>query len=396
MTAVHEVAAHPQAVSEPVARPAAAERERLQSVDILRGVVMVVMALDHVRDFVSVTGFNPTDLSRVTPALFLTRWVTHFCAPTFVFLAGCGAYLGRAAGKTRPELSRFLVSRGLWLVLLELTVIRVAWSFELTDNWVGVIWAIGWSMVALAALIWLPTWAVGAFGLAMIAGHNAFDGVHGGALWTVLHDQAPAHLLFWDIFIAYPLVPWVGVMAAGYALGPVLRSEPERRRRTLVALGVACIALFVGLRALNVYGDPSPWSHQRTALYTALSFINVTKYPPSLLFLLVTLGPALLALAALDRVRVPGANPFLVFGRVPFFYYLAHLYLIHLVAVAILLPTQGLAAFTVSPDVHPGESGLSLPWVYVVWIAVVVALYWPCRWYAGVKARTRNPLLSYL
>jgi uncharacterized membrane protein len=396
MTAVHQVAARPQPASEPAARPAAAERVRLQSVDLLRGVVMVVMALDHVRDFVSVTGFNPTDLSRVTPALFLTRWVTHFCAPAFVFLAGCGAYLGRAGGKSRPELSRFLVSRGLWLVLLELTVIRFAWSFDFGDNWVGVIWAIGWSLVALAALIWLPTWLVGAFGLVMIGAHNTFDGVHGGALWTALHDQRPAHLLFGDTFVAYPLIPWIGVMAAGYALGPVLRSEPGRRRRALVALGLSCIALFVVLRALNLYGDPSPWSNQRDALYTVLSFLNVTKYPPSLLFLLVMLGPALLALAALDQVRVGVANPFLVFGRVPFFYYLVHLFLIHLVAVAILLPAQGLTAFTVSPDVHPCESGLSLPWVYAIWIAVVVALYWPCRWYAGVKARTRNPLLSYL
>jgi len=393
---MHRVATVPGVTIEPAARPAGAERPRLQSVDLLRGVVMVVMALDHVRDFVSVTGFNPTDLSRVTPALFLTRWVTHFCAPTFVFLAGCGAYLGWAGGKTRPELSRFLVSRGLWLVFLELTVVRFCWAFDLADNWVGVIWAIGWSMVALAALIWLPTWVVGVFGVAMIFGHNAFDGVHGGALWTVLHDQAPARIFGWELFVAYPLVPWIGVMAAGYALGPVLRSEPERRRRMLVALGLACIALFVVLRALNVYGDPSPWSHQRTALYTVLSFINVTKYPPSLLFLLVTLGPALLALAALDGVRVPAANPFLVFGRVPFFYYLVHLFLIHLVAVAILLPAHGLTAFTVSPDVHPGNTGLSLPWVYKVWSAVVVALYWPCRWYAGVKARTRNPLLSYL
>ncbi|HXX31786.1 MAG TPA: heparan-alpha-glucosaminide N-acetyltransferase domain-containing protein [Myxococcaceae bacterium] len=393
---MHQVATVAEVSAEGAARPGALERPRLQSVDLLRGAVMVVMALDHVRDFVSVTGFNPTDLSRVTPALFLTRWVTHFCAPTFVFLAGCGAYLGRTGGKSRPELSRFLVSRGLWLVFLELTVVRFTWSFDFSDNWVGVIWVIGWSMVALAALIWLPTWVVGAFGVMMIAGHDAFDGVHGGALWTVLHDQRPAHLLLWDIFVAYPLIPWVGVMAAGYALGPVLRMAPERRRRALVALGLASIALFVGLRALNVYGDPSPWAHQRNGFYTLLSFINVSKYPPSLLFLLVTLGPALLALAALDRVRAGAANPLLVFGRVPFFYYLAHLFLIHLVAVAILLPEHGLKAFTVSPDVHPPGSGLSLPWVYAVWVAVVAALYWPCRWYAGVKARTKNPLLSYL
>lgn len=393
---MHQVATVPEVTGEAAARPATGEPARLQSVDVLRGVVMVVMALDHVRDFVSVTGFNPTDLSRVTPALFLTRWVTHFCAPAFVFLAGCGAYLGRAGGKTRPELSRFLISRGLWLVLLELTVIRFLWSFDLSDNWVGVIWAIGWSMVALAALIWLPTWAVGAFGVAMIAGHNALDGVHGGALWTVLHDQAPTRILGFETFVAYPLVPWIGVMAAGYALGPVLRLRPERRRRTLTVLGLSVLALFVLVRAFDVYGDPAHWAHQRSALYTVLSFINVTKYPPSLDFLLVTLGPALLALAALDVVRVDSTNPALVFGRVPFFYYLVHLLLIHLVAVAIVLPGHGLEAFRVSPDVHPVGTGLSLPWVYVVWIAVVVALYWPCRWYAGVKARTRNPLLSYL
>ena len=278
---------------------------RIVSIDVLRGLVMAVMALDHTRDFFGTSGFNPRDV--MEPTLFLTRWVTHFCAPTFIFLAGLSAFLyGR--GRSTEELSRFLLIRGLWLILIDLTLIKFGWRFEvdLYRLSAGVIFVIGASMVALAALIWLPRWAIAGVSLIMIAGHNLFDGVRaeelGGASWAwhLLHEPGLVPLGHGvNLYVLYPLIPWIGVMAAGYLLGPVMQLEERTRQRVLFGLGAAVTLGFIVLRATNLYGDPAPWTPQQTLLPTVLSFLNCEKYPPSLLYLMMTLGPALMLLASL-------------------------------------------------------------------------------------------------
>jgi uncharacterized membrane protein len=383
-------------------------RARLDSVDLLRGLVMVVMALDHVRGFLhSATPlFDPTDLARTTPALFSTRWVTHFCAPVFVFLAGTGAFLSGARGKTRGELSRFLLTRGLWLVLLELTVIRLALTFDPTYRLtpLQVIWAIGWSMVVLSALVRLPAWAVTTFGVAMIALHNLLDPLRSasfgplGWLWAILHTGEPLEPFAGRQFIPlYPLIPWIGVMAVGYGFGRVFLLERERRRRLLLRLGVGLTLAFVVLRALNFYGDPRPWSVQGSGLFTLFSFVNTQKYPPSLLFLLMTLGPALVALRLFDREAGPVSRLLVTFGRAPLFYYVLHLYLIQILTIVFAVVRYG-------PRVGEAFAGGRLPpdygyglWVvYAVWAGVVAALYLPTRWFADLKRRRREAWLSYL
>lgn len=392
-------------------------RPRLNSVDAVRGIVMVIMALDHVRDFFHVYAktFDPLDPSKTWTTLFFTRWITHFCAPTFVFLAGTGAFLSTRRGKTKKELSMFLLTRGLWLILLELTLVRFGWFFNFDYHFifVQVIWAIGWGMIVLAGLVFLPVRVIAAFGLAMIFLHNALDGLRSqdfGALrwlWVVLHET---NVLFPRegslLLIAYPLVPWVGVMAAGYAFGEILTLERERRRRTLLGIGLTAVVLFVSLRALNVYGDPLRWAVQeRGAWYTFLSFLNTQKYPPSLLFLLMTLGPSIIALALFDRGREPGAllRPFVTFGRVPLFYYLLHVPLMHLVAVVFAYSKYGRAEWLFlnwpppgRPQLEPQGYGYDLWVVYAVWLGVVAALYPLCRWFAAVKSRRRDAWLSYL
>jgi uncharacterized membrane protein len=315
-------------------------RVRLDSIDLLRGLVMVLMALDHTRDFFSASGLNPRDVNE--PALFLTRWVTHFCAPVFVFLAGTSAFLYSARGRTTCEVSRFLFTRGLWLVLLELTIVLFAWTFSIFPDFVvlQVIWAIGISMMLLSGLIYLPHWVIGAFGIGMILGHNLLDGIQAeqlgqfGWLWNVLHQPARLHPAS-DIavFALYPLIPWIGVMAAGFALGSVMLLEPAHRRRWLIRVGVAVTLGFVLLRATNVYGDPAPWAPHDTLSATVLSFLNTEKYPPSALYLAMTLGPALVALAGFESARGKLARVFITFGRVPLFYYVTHLLLLHTLAV---------------------------------------------------------------
>lgn len=383
-------------------------RPRLDSVDLLRGLVIVIMALDHARDFFTEVRFDATDLAQTTAPLFFTRWITHFCAPVFVFLAGTSAWLYQARGKTRGDVSRFLLTRGLWLVVLELTVVRWAWMFNFNYTtellFVQVIWVIGVSMIALAGLIHLPLAAVAAIGGVMIAGHNLFDGVTPeslgtwGPLWTFLHVQAPIPLESGQtFFVIYPLIPWIGVMAVGYAFGPLLHRPEAARHRALLLLGGALTVGFVLLRVLNVYGDPAPWSGQDSAGRTVLSFLNTTKYPPSLLFLLMTLGPAIALLPLLERLRGPLARAVTVYGRVPLFFYVVHLFLIHALALAVgtlagFDPRSFLRVWLFLPD----EWGYGLPVVYLVWAGVVLALYPACRWFAGVKARRRDAWLSYL
>ena len=369
---------------------------RIASIDILRGLVMALMALDHVRDFFGFGGFNPRDVTE--PALFLTRWITHLCAPTFIFLAGLSAFLyGR--GRSLAATSRFLVTRGLWLIVIEFTVVSLAWSFDLGFGQTfagGVIWVIGASMIALSALVWLPRWAIVAVALAMIVGHNLLDRVSAEELgfaapiWHVLHERGSIQLAEGiRLYVLYPLIPWIGVMAAGYALGPVMALEEERRTRALLGLGAAITFGFVLLRATNLYGDPAPWTVQDTSLASLLSFLDCEKYPPSLLFLMMTLGPALMMLGAFEHARGALARALAVFGQVPFFFYVIHLYLIHALAVATYLAIGG--ALASNPKI-----GLGLAGVYLVWLGVLVLLYPLCRWFARLKARGTAAWWSYL
>lgn len=371
------------------------ESERIVSIDVLRGLVMALMALDHTRDYFSAGGFNPRDLSE--PALFLTRWITHFCAPTFVFLAGLSAFL-YGSKRTTGELSRFLVTRGLWLILIDLTLIRFGWRFDfnLLQAVAGIIFVIGASMIALAALIWLPRWAIAGVALLMIGGHNLFDGVRaqqfGDAYWVwhLLHQRGMLRLGDGvSLYVLYPLIPWIGVMAAGYVLGPAMQRTPEARQRLLFALGGAITLGFVLLRASNLYGDPAPWTVQHGGLATVLSFLNCEKYPPSLLYLMMTLGPALILLASFEHARGALAGVLSVFGQVPFFFYVTHIYLVHALAL--------LAGFAMSGAVGGmAPLGFGLPAIYLVWILVLVLLYPVCRCFAGLKQRRREWWWSYL
>lgn len=393
------------------ASPVATLRQRVDSVDLLRGVIMVLMALDHTRDFFGSAAVNPTNLAATTAPLFFTRWITHFCAPTFFLLTGTGAYLARRHRST-PQLSRFLVTRGLWLIFLEFTVMRFFWQgnidYHLTV--LTVLWALGWSMIVLGGLVFLPTPAVAGFGALLVLLHNLTDGItpqslHALApLWTVLHVPGvlwanDAHMLF----DAYPLIPWVGVTALGYALGQVITFEPARRKTFLLKAGAALTAAFVLLRALNVYGDPLPWKAQHSTLFTVLSFINTNKYPPSLLFLLMTLGPGLLFLYATDGRTPKLLAPALTIGRVPMFYYVFHVVVLHTLAIAASLVRFGQAHWMFeSPTLdkypitqQPGWP-LPLPWVYLAWITVVLIMYPLCRRYAVFKARRTDWWLSYL
>jgi uncharacterized membrane protein len=370
----------------------------LDSVDLLRGFVIVLMALDHTRDFFTSAHFDPLDLEQTSPAFFLTRWITHICAPTFVFLAGTGAFLARTQGKTRAQLSWFLFTRGLWLVVLELTYVNwFGWSFNINFHWFGiqVIWAIGWSMIALAGLIWLSRWSVLILGLAFIGLHNTLDhlaphGLGPGAiLWRLLHAGGVFEIAPDVRFgVGYPLIPWFGVMATGYGLGPLLIRDVKFRRRWLIILGMSLLVLFIVVRSINHYGDPSHWSQQKNTLFTVFSFVNCTKYPPSLCFLLMTLGPALLLLAWFDRGTPALLKPLLVFGRVPLFFYLLHLPLIHAVSL--------LASYVHMRVAPTADKGFGLPVIYVFWVAIVVLLYPACRWFAGFKRTHRSAWLSYL
>jgi len=359
-------------------------QRRVVSVDTLRGLVMVIMALDHTRDFFTSTGFNPRDVT--DPPLFLTRWVTHFCAPTFILLAGLSAFLyGRS--RSTEELSRFLLTRGLWLILIDLTIINFGWRFDLDlyGLGAGVIFVIGVSMVALAALIWLPRWAIAGVSFIVLTGHNLLDGLtaeqfgEGSSAWHILHE--PGLVPLGDrvtLYILYPLIPWVGVMAAGYLLGPLMQLEGRARRQLLFKLGAAVTFGFIVLRATNLYGDPTPWFPQDAWLWTMLSFLNCEKYPPSLLYLMMTLGPALMLLAWLDDARGALASFFATFGRVPFFYYVVHIYLIHALAVVIAFAMTGV--LTTTPEIN-----FNLIGVYITWLSVIVLLYPICRWFAHLK-----------
>jgi uncharacterized membrane protein len=388
---------------------------RLYSIDLLRGTVMILMALDHVRDYFSeMLWANATDLKVVSPAYFVTRWVTHFCAPTFLLLAGVGASLAEDRGKTKPQLAWFLLTRGLWLVWLELTITRISFYFSLDFRVTQclVIWTIGWSMVILAGLCFLPRAIVLAFGLALICLHNVSDNITPPLferckwLWIILHDSREENTFIqlghgFRLMAPYKIIPWCGVMALGYALGPIWRMDQPRRRRLLTLFGLIAILGFVAIRGINSYGNPEPWQTNRDhPLLTVLSFINCEKYPPSLDYLLMTLGPALIALALFDRDPGPIARRVMVFGRVPLFFYVLHLPLIHgLACAASYLSYRDVLWWLRSPPQFasaPYSYGYNLTFVYCAWILVLLILYLPCIWFAEQKRRDRSAWLSYL
>jgi uncharacterized membrane protein len=391
---------------------------RLVSVDVLRGLVMVIMALDHTRDFLTSVRTAPEDLAHTSGALFFTRFITHFCAPVFAFLAGTGAFLATRRGKSIQQVSRFFVTRGLWLVLLEFTIVDFAWGFV---PWAhgGVIWILGWSMVAMALIVRLPVRWIAALGLVMIATHNLLDRINPASFgrfywsWMLLHSpgRIPITATF-SFSVRYVLIPWVGVMAAGFAFGSLLH-RPDRRK-WILGIGISATLFFFVLRAINLYGNgiaglpfgyprsAGPWSVQPTLSLTAVSFFNTLKYPPSLDYLLMTLGPSLILLGLLDGAGAErGLNRILmVFGRVPLFYYVLHIYLIHLIAVVVALAFhQPVWQGTVIADFaqKPSGYGHGLPFIYAMWILAVAILYVPCRWFMGFRSRHRDwQWLSYL
>ena len=388
----------------PMTNPSAAPSRRIASLDIVRGVVMILMAIDHVRVYSGQPAGGPS------PGIFFTRWVTHFVAPAFVFLAGTSSFLyGKSVNDTR-KLARFLLTRGLWLVLLELTVIRVSWTFNFDFAHymlAGVIWMIGWCMVLMAALVFLPNVVIGTAGVAIILLHNttnyfpqamsALGEGPLGPLWKVLYlgggfplggDGPPLLVLF-------VLVPWIGVMMAGYAFGNIMLRPPEERRRFSLRLGLAMTVAFVLLRAANSYGDPHQWS-------APLQFLATSKYPASLQFLLMTLGPMLVGLAVAGKAHGRAAEILATFGRVPFFYYLLHIPVIHAAACLVSLLREGsvnpwlFANHPLNPGPQPAGYMWSLPLLYLVFVIVVTLLYFPCSWFAGLKARKRSAWLTYI
>jgi uncharacterized membrane protein len=390
------------------------EKPRISSIDLVRGIIMIIMALDHTRDFFHADAnvFQPTDLTKTNPILFFTRWITHFCAPTFVFLSGTAARISLQR-KSKKELSMFLLTRGLWLVILEFTIVRFGILFNLYYDFVimQVIWVIGTSMIVLSALVFLPEMVIGILGLIFILGHNAFD-AHpldptdsGYTIWAILRQTGAIPLDANHLVLAfYPLIPWLGIMLVGYAIGKWYTREYDatQRRKQLLTAGIIAVLLFIVLRFINIYGDPAPWSTQKNIVFTILSFINCTKYPPSLLYTLMTLGPVLIILSWMEGKELNFLKPALVFGRVPLFYYVLHFYLIHTISLISYMIINDKSLSEV--DFHFGNAfggiptgwGYSLGIVYIAWISVVVALYPVCKWYNRYKSTHSYTWLSYV
>lgn len=381
------------------------KKERILSVDMLRGLVMIVMALDHIRDYTTFYHFDPTDLTQTTIPLFITRWVTHFCAPVFMFVAGVGAGLGELNGKSKKQLSHFLWTRGLWLILLEFTVVKLGWTFNFTDKtiYVLVIWALGICMVSLAVLIYVPKRVLLFFGLLMVFGHNLLDGVDPstlgkfGPLWMLLHVKGEFMIGSFTTYVYYPYIPWVGVMALGYVFADVYRKEAKVRQKQIFMLGLFISILFLVVRGTNIYGDMRPWSEQPSLGMTIVSFFNVTKYPPSLSYLLMTLGPSIMLLAVFERIKGKVSDFLIVFGRVPMFFYIVHLYLIHTLCV-FLGWYQGFTFMDMANDFEsfPQDFGIGLVGTYIYWILLIVLSYFLCRSYIKLKKGKKHPFYSYI
>ena len=388
--------------------------QRITSIDLLRGVVMIIMALDHVRMYFALGTWyaEPTNLGTTTPLLFFTRWITHFCAPVFVFLTGTSAFL-YGLNKTRvSQLSWYLFTRGLWLIIAELTIINFAWTLDTTFSFriLQVIWAIGASLVILSVLVFLPIRLIFAIGMILVFGHNLLDPItvngtsSGDLLWYALHQPNAFRLSDNTISLFYPILPWLGVMALGYVFGTFYAKDFDkgRRSRWLILIGLGAVALFLVLRGLNLYGEPDSWSAQDTSLFTVMAFLNTSKYPPSLHFLLMTLGPALIFLALSERIRPRNTNPIVIFGKVPFFFYILHLYLIHAFAMlALIFAGRDWSEYILTASAISSGAlsnfGLRIEAVYLIWILLIVLLYPLCRAYQRYKEN--NPTkwwLSYL
>jgi len=386
----------------------APERHRIESIDILRGLIMLIMALDHVRDYFHMGQPDPTNLATTTPILFFTRWITHFCAPIFLFLSGISACLA-GTRRTKGQLSAFLVTRGLWLLVVEFAIINFAQTLDPLHHVIvfQVIWAIGASMIILGLLVWAPLPVIGVVGAVIFFGHNFIDVVNVGPVgktlvWNFLlsatgfgniHPFGSDHFLL----IAYALLPWTGVMLIGYVFGALYRSSFDafKRRRILVITGLSLLGFFILFRALNWYGDPAPWSSQKNGVFTILSFFNVTKYPCSLLYLCMTLGTALITLAFTEKVKNKFTAMVVVYGNVPLFYYICHWYLIRIINVI----TYYLQGFTLKQMLGyeaPATYGYALGGVYVIWLIVIVSLFYPCRWYGRYKKTHAQWWLGYL
>ncbi|UCD93782.1 MAG: DUF1624 domain-containing protein [Candidatus Zixiibacteriota bacterium] len=388
---------------------------RIESIDLLRGVVMILMALDHVRMYFGYGSLfaKPTDLATTTPLLFFTRWITHFCAPVFIFLAGTSAFLYRTRRESTKEVSWFLFTRGMWLVLIELIVVRFGWTFDITYSTIilQVIWAIGMSMIFLSALVFLNKKLIFAVGIIIVIGHNLLDSIsaQGTAamdfVWYSLHQK---NFVFlgpdFAVDLHYPLIPWIGVMALGYVFGTLYRKgySAEKRKRWLLWMGFGAVLLFLVLRAYNVYGDPRPWGPQKSFVFSVMSFMNTVKYPVSLLFLLMTIGPSLIFLALVEDIRNRTSGYLVTIGRVPFFFYVIHIYVIHVLGIFGLIYagrnwTDYILTARSFMTASPADYGYNLLVVYIVWIIVLILLYPLCKRYNEYKADNRTKRwLSYL
>jgi len=398
--------------------PSATSMSRIASIDLIRGAVMMLMAIDHVRVYSGLPAGGPT------PGIFFTRWVTHFCAPAFIFLAGTSAFF---YSRKHVDLSRHLLIRGVWLIFLELTLLRVSWTFNFDFahyEMAGVIWVIGWCMILLAGLVKLPLTLVGTIGVVIISAHNLMDPYLGklipalpdnrlSGLWKILYVGFFAGPVQFgadgpSLIVLYSIVPWIGVMAAGYAFGKILTMEPSRRNRLCLAIGLGAMGLFLVLRGFNLYGDPRPWhaaaqgSNGSQPMPALLAFLNTTKYPASFDFLLMTLGPIIALLPLLEGARGTFVRWITVFGRVPFFFYMLHIPLIHVLALVVSKIRLGEVSpwlFTNHPMGNPGPPEgytWNLWLLYAVWAVAIALLYFPCRWFADLKARKKDWWLSYL
>ena len=390
-------------------------KQRIQSIDIVRGVIMLIMALDHSRDFFHKAGFgsDPTDMATTTPILFFTRWITHYCAPNFVFLSGISAYLA-GTRRTKSELSGFLIKRGAWLILAEVVLLSFAFTANPLYNVIilQVLWAIGFSMIVLGLLVRLPLKVIAIIGIIIFFGHDILDYI------KMPKEGTPARILDNLFFIAegsvivlgknriifdlYAVIPWTGVMLVGYAFGSLFvpSFDPARRKKILRYTGIAAVCLFIVLRLVNKYGDPNPWSVQRNGTYTFLSFLNVSKYPPSLIYLFMTIGPALIILSFTENVKNKVTAIFTIYGNVPFFYYILHFYLLRTLDIIIFFASGFTTSQIVSNNspslFEPKGFGFDLGGVYLVWLCVIIALYWPCRWFSKYKKTHNQWWLSYL
>jgi uncharacterized membrane protein len=378
---------------------------RLQSIDIARGIVMAIMALDHVRDYFSTHRSDLMDPDKTTVGIFITRWLSHFCAPAFFLLAGIGVYLSLSRGKSKSEQAKHLFLRGLLLLILDLTVIRVAWDFNFRYSggpWFIVLSTLGISMMILSGLVFLPYWAVTFFSIAVIAGHNAFDFVdwlelgRWEPLWCFLHVRSTSEVAGISFYVSYPLIPWVAVMSLGYCLGPIFLLEGPRRRQALFALGAAMLLTFAILRGTNAYGDPRPWTANHEGVFNFLAILRTKKYPPSLHYLLMCLGPLLMLLPALEFAKGMLTNMLLKLGRAPLFFYILHIYVAHgLATIVAWCSGYRLRDLMVPYTGLPDEYGFGLPTVYVAWLLVLVLCYPPCVWFLDLKKRSKSKWLAY-